>query len=390
MSGERSGAPAAALRSAYAAAGVDVAAGERAVELIRQRIGQRGAGAGGRAAEVLRTAGGFASAVAVPSGLREPVLVSSTDGVGTKTAIARALKRFDTLGHDLVAMCADDVVCAGARPYLFLDYVVVGRIAPMDVAQLVGGIVSGCELAGCTLVGGETAEHPSLMDADDFDLAGFCSGFAEREQLLDGSRVRAGDTIVGIASSGLHANGYSLVRSLIVRYSLELSRPYLECVRRALGEAEVHRVARDEPNVVLATLGDVLLTPTRIYAPDVLTLRDRLDAAGTPLAALAHITGGGLARNAARVLPDGLGARIAPDSWPLPSVFRLVSALSGMEGAEMRATLNGGVGMVAVVPPDAVGTALGVLAVRGLGSWPIGEVVDVRRLDGERYVETAG
>ncbi len=372
-----------AVRSAYAAAGVDVAAGERAVELIRERLG-RGSGL-----SVLPTAGGFGSAVALPAGFRDPVLVTATDGVGTKTALARVLQRFETIGHDLVAMCADDVVCSGARPLLFLDYVVVGQVDPANVARIVGGIAGGCDLAGCTLVGGETAEHPALMEPDEFDLAGFCVGLVERDRLLDGGAVRAGDAIVGIASSGLHANGFSLVRALVERFQLQLEAPYLECVQRALGDGDAHRLQLEEPNLVLATLGEVLLTPTRIYAPDVLALRDSLDRAGSPLAALAHVTGGGLARNVPRVLPASLGARITTESWPLPSVFALVSELAGMDGSEMRATLNGGIGMVAIVPPAGVTTTLECLAAVGLRAWRIGEVMPVDDLGGARYTEVA-
>jgi phosphoribosylformylglycinamidine cyclo-ligase len=284
-------------------------------------------------------------------------------------------------------MCADDVVCAGAQPLFFLDYVVVGRLDPAKVAAIVDGIAGGCDLAGCGLIGGETAEHPSLMEPDEFDLAGFCVGLVERERLLDGSAVRAGDAVIGIASSGLHANGYSLVRALIERFQLQLSSPYLECVRLALGEDGARRLQSDEPDLLLATLGEVLLTPTRIYAPDVLALRTRLDEAGSPLAALSHVTGGGLARNVPRVLPSTLGARIVTDAWPLPSVFALLSALAGMDGAEMRATLNGGIGMVAIVPPAGVATALASLTGRGLRAWRIGEVMPVDALDGARYVE---
>ena len=202
------------LRRAYRQAGVDVAAGDRAVALLRERLGS--------------SIGGFASVVPLPAGYREAVLVSATDGVGTKTAIASRLRRYDTIGQDLVAMCADDVVCHGARPLFFLDYVAAGRVEPVDVAELVGSVAAGCRMAGCILAGGETAEHPGLIDAEEFDLAGFCVGIAERADVLDGSAARAGDVLIGIESSGLHANGFSLVRDLLSRYQLELERPYLE------------------------------------------------------------------------------------------------------------------------------------------------------------------
>ncbi len=369
-------------RRAYAAAGVDVAAGERAVELMRASV-ERTHGA----ADVLAGLGGFAASVALPAGMRSPVLVSATDGVGTKTAIAAAMRRFGTIGRDLVAMCADDVVCAGARPLFFLDYLAVGRLEPVDVAELVGGVAAGCEMAGCALVGGETAEHPGLMRHDDFDMAGFCVGVAERGDLLDASAVRAGDALVGLAASGLHANGYSLVRELLARHGLALARPYLEIVQRHLGEAVAARVAREEPAHVLATLGDVLLTPTRIYALDVLALREALAEAGTPLRGLAHVTGGGLPGNVPRALPAGLGARLEVGSWPVPSIFALLAELAGIAAAEMRATLNGGLGMVAVVPAEATETACRVLGGRGVAAWPVGEVVARATLGGARYAE---
>ena len=372
-------------RPAYAAAGVDVAAGERAVELMRASVERTHA-----AAPVLTGLGGFASAVGLPPGMRDPVLVSATDGVGTKTAIAAGMHRFDTLGHDLVAMCADDVVCTGARPLFFLDYIAVGRLDPVEVAELVAGVAAGCELAGCALVGGETAEHPGVMGTGEFDLAGFCVGVAERDELLDGSAAQPGDAVIGMASSGLHANGFSLVRETLARHDLELDRPYLEVVQGRLGETAAARVAVEEPAHLLATLGEVLLTPTRIYARDALALRDALAASGSPLRGLAHVTGGGLPGNVPRALPAGLGARLEVGSWPTPSVFALLAELSGMAGQEMRATLNGGLGMIAVVPADAEKLAIAALAERGLAAWHVGEVVPVQALEGQRYAEVGG
>jgi phosphoribosylformylglycinamidine cyclo-ligase len=271
-------------RGAYARAGVDVAAGERAVELMRASV------ASTRRPEVLGGIGGFGSAVAIPPGLREPVIVSSTDGVGTKTAIAGSLGRYDTIGRDLVAMCADDVVCSGAEPLAFLDYVAVGRLEPRTVAELVAGVAEGCRLAGCALVGGETAEHPGLMEPHEFDLAGFCIGVGERDRLLDGTAAAAGDAIVGLASSGLHANGYSLVRALVEQEGLDLHEPYQALLRRVLGGDPTETLLADEPEHELATLGEVLLTPTRIYALDVLAIRAALLEAGEDLRGIAHVT----------------------------------------------------------------------------------------------------
>jgi phosphoribosylformylglycinamidine cyclo-ligase len=342
-----------------------------------------------RRAEVIGTLGGFAGAVRLPDGLADPLLVSATDGVGTKTAIAATLRRFDTIGIDLVAMCADDVVCTGAAPLFFLDYVAVGRLDPVDVSELVGSVAAGCRDAGCALVGGETAEHPGLMEPDEFDVAGFCVGIVERSRLLDASAARAGDAIVGIAASGLHANGFSLVRSLVAEYGLDLSAPYLAQLRRSLGAADGDAGIAAEPEHALATLGEVLLTPTRIYARAVLGLRDALEAAGLPIAGIAHITGGGLPGNLPRALPAGLGARVDPDRWRMPSIMRLLGALGSLDGSELRATFNGGVGMAIVVPPAAVGPAIAHLADAGLEAWHIGDVVEEEELGGARYAEAA-
>jgi phosphoribosylformylglycinamidine cyclo-ligase len=368
-----------AKRSAYAAAGVDVEAGERAVELMRTAVEST------RRPEVIGGLGGFAAAVAVPGGYRDPVLVSSTDGVGTKTAIASALARFDSIGRDLVAMCADDVVCCGATPLFFLDYVAVGRLDPVGIAELVEGVAAGCVAAGCALVGGETAEHPGLLESGSFDIAGCCVGIVERDRLLDTRLPRAGDAIIGLASNGLHANGYSLVRSLIEQWQLDLHRPYQEQLKLSLGDVQTDRAVAAEPAHALATLGEVLLTPTQLYSPIVLGLRAALDAAGSELRGLAHITGGGLPGNVARALPEDLAARVDPGRWHVPSIIRLFAALGGLDGPEMRATFNGGLGMVAIVPADAVPIALGALHAAGAEAWRVGEVVEAE--GGERYIE---
>jgi phosphoribosylformylglycinamidine cyclo-ligase len=368
-------------RSAYAAAGVDVAAGDRAVELMRAAV------ASTRRPEVIADLGGFGAAVALPPGYREPVLVSSTDGVGTKTAIAAALGRYDTVGIDLVAMCVDDVVCSGAAPLFFLDYVAVGQLDPANVAELVGGVAAGCRTAGCALVGGETAEHPGLMEADQFDLAGCCVGVVERDRLIDGRAVRPGDAIVGLAATGLHANGFSLVRALIAQWDLDLRRPYQEQLSRTLGDAGRTTAIATEPGLELATLGDVLLTPSAIYTPAILRLGAALAAAGTDLHGVGHITGGGLPANIPRALPADLGAQLDPDRWPMPSIMRLLADLGGLTDAELRATFNGGLGMVVVVPQSAVATALGALEADGFAAWLVGEVRPVSTLRGQRYRE---
>ena len=363
-----------------------MAAGERAVELMRDAVASTNRGDGRGNTGGLGGPGGFGGTFTIPTGYREPVLVGSTDGVGTKSAIAVALRRYDTIGIDLVAMCADDVVCSGAEPIAFLDYVAVGRLDPIGVAELVGSVAAGCREAGCTLIGGETAEHPGLMPEDAFDLAGSCIGVVEREALIDGSAVRAGDAILGLAASGLHANGYSLVRSLIAQWDLDLGRPYQEQLRRSLGDADRDAALVAEPEHELATLGEVLLTPTRIYARGVLAVRRSLLSGGHDLRGLAHITGGGLPGNVPRALPAGVGARLDPGRWPMPSVVRLFGALGGIEDDELRATFNGGIGMVAVVASDAVPAALAAFGAEGLEVRPIGEVVPVDELGG-RYAE---
>jgi phosphoribosylformylglycinamidine cyclo-ligase len=363
-------------RIAYARSGVDVAAGERAVELMRAAVEST------RRPEMLGGLGGFGGAISIPAGYRNPVIVSSTDGVGTKTAIAAALGRWDTIGVDLVAMCADDVVCSGAEPLAFLDYIAVGRLHPETVAGLVGGVAAGCREAGCALVGGETAEHPGLMEVGTFDLAGTCVGIVERDEILDGSSARAGDAIVGLPSSGLHANGFALARSLVAKWDIPLQRPYQEQLRLTLGDQGRDAAVADEPQHALATVGEVLLTPTRIYARRLLDARAGLRAAGHDIRGIAHVTGGGLPGNVPRALPGELGARLDPWRWPMPTVMALFGALGGIEDAELRATFNGGIGMVVIVAPEAL-TALSAALPDGL---LIGEVAPVDELGG-RYAE---
>jgi phosphoribosylformylglycinamidine cyclo-ligase len=335
-----------------------------------------------RRPEVIGGLGGFASAMALPAGMREPVLVSSTDGVGTKTAIAMALGVYDTIGHDLVAMCADDLVCAGAEPLFFLDYLAVGRVFPERVAAIVGSVADGCRLAGCSLIGGETAEHPGLMEPGEFDLAGFCVGVVERDRLLDGTAARAGDALIGIASSGLHSNGFSLVRRIVVDEGLDLGEGYAALVRRILGPETT-----PEPETARRSLGELLLTPTRIYSQAILRLRRRLTDAGADLRGVAHITGGGLPGNVPRVLPEGLGARVHPGNWPMPSVMRLLGAAGGLSDAELRSTFNGGLGMVCVVPAGAVEETISCLEDDGLEAWHVGEIA-AADAGGPRYLES--
>lgn len=370
-------------RTAYRHAGVDVEAGATAVELMRAHVEST------RRPEVVDGLGGFGAAFSIPTGYREPLLIASTDGVGTKTAIASAIGRFDTIGIDLVAMCADDVVCTGAEPLAFLDYVAVGRLDPVDVAELVGSVAAGCREAGAALVGGETAEHPGVLDADEFDLAGCCIGVVERSRRIDGSAVEVGDAIVGLASSGFHSNGFSLVRSLITQWELDLAEPYQARLRRTLGDVAADEILAAAPGETMATLGEVLLTPTRVYARPILEARAALAGTGHDLHGLAHITGGGLPGNAPRALPDHLAARIDPSRWTMPSVMRLFGALGGLDDAELRATFNGGIGMVAVIPQAAVGSLIGSFAASRIDATVVGEVVAAADLGGARYAEAA-
>jgi phosphoribosylformylglycinamidine cyclo-ligase len=370
-----------AHRTAYREAGVDVDAGAQAVELMRAHVEST------RRPEVVGGLGGFGAAFTIPDGYREPLLIASTDGVGTKTAIAAAVGRFDTIGIDLVAMCADDVVCTGAEPLAFLDYVAVGRLDPVDVAELVGSVAAGCREAGAALVGGETAEHPGVLDADEFDLAGCCIGVVERSRVIDGSAVRPGDAILGLASSGLHSNGFSLVRSLLARWELDLTEPYQARLRRTLGDTVTDELLEAAPGETMSTLGEVLLTPTRVYARAILGVRSALVAAGRDLHGLAHITGGGLPGNVPRAMPEALGARVDPSRWTVPSVMRLFGALGGLDDAELRATFNGGIGMTAVLPAEAVRVAIDTLGAAGVHATVIGEVVEVDALGGARYAE---
>jgi phosphoribosylformylglycinamidine cyclo-ligase len=334
-------------RTAYAEAGVDVEAGDRAVELLRSRIGVSGG-------DLLGGIGAFGAVVEIPKTYSRPVLVASTDGVGTKTEIARRMGRLDTIGQDLVAMCVDDIVCHGAAPAYFLDYLAVGRVDPARVAKLVGGISAACDQVGCALVGGETAEHPGLMDADAFDLAGFSIGFVERDDVIDGSRARDGDVVVGLASSGLHANGYSLVRRLV----------------------DDGRLPCDER----------LLEPTRLYAPFILALIAMFKREHRNVHGLAHVTGGGLPTNLPRSVPQELGVRIDVSSWSMPPLFHEIRAAAEISKAELRATFNCGVGFAVVVEPDDAQRVLDEAQRHAIEAWRIGEVR--RAVDlGSRYVE---
>jgi phosphoribosylformylglycinamidine cyclo-ligase len=323
---------------AYGASGVDLDAGARAVELIKKvaAIAWR--------PEVVDGVGGFAGLYDLGDGR---LLAAGTDGVGTKLEVARLAGRLGTVGIDLVAMCANDVVCTGAEPVVFLDYLAVGRVVPAEVAEIVAGVAEGCRLAGCALLGGETAEHPGTLEAGRFDLAGFCVGLVRRESLLGRHRVSAGDVLIGLRSSGLHANGFSLVRRALLDAG------------RSLEETLPNR----------RSLADEVLEPTRIYVGDVLEL-----ARHGSLHAAAHITGGGFGENVPRMLPDGLGAVIDRGSWEVPGVFGLVADAAGVPTDELFDVLNMGIGMVLAVPAGQADGALSLLSGRGSPGVVVGRV----------------
>jgi phosphoribosylformylglycinamidine cyclo-ligase len=342
--------------ASYEEAGVSIEAGEHAVDLMRPAIGRT------VGPEVLGGVGGFAGLydAARLTAYRHPVLATSTDGVGTKVVIASRLGRYGTIGIDLVAMVVDDLVTCGAEPLFMTDYVVFGKLRPERAAQVVSGVAEGCVRAGCALAGGETAEHPGHLGPDDFDLAGAATGVVEAGRLLGRERVRPGDVVIALASSGLHANGYSLVRRVLSQGGLSLGTHVPE-----LGQ----------------TVGEELLTPTTIYAQDCLAL-----AAECDVHAFAHVTGGGLAGNLARVLPPLMGARLDRGTWSPPPVFGVLANLGGISGAEMEKVFNMGVGMTAVVNADDADRALRTLAARGVPAWSVGEITtdhDGVRLAGE-------
>ncbi len=330
----------------YAAAGVDIDAGERAVELMRASVARASR------PEVVGGLGGFAGLfdASALAAYRRPLLATSTDGVGTKVAIAQRLGVHDTIGFDLVGMVVDDLVVCGAEPLFMTDYVACGKVVPERMAAIVDGVARACAATGCALIGGETAEHPGLLGPDEYDLAGAATGVVEADALLGPERVQVGDVVLAMASSGLHSNGYSLARHVffeVAGWSLDRHVP------------EFGR-----------TLGAELLEPTRLYALDCLALASAVD-----VHAFAHVTGGGLAQNLARVLPAGVDARLRRDAWTPPAVFSVLRELGSMRQEEIERTLNMGVGMVAVVAPTAVDAALAVLRQRGVPAWTLGAIV---------------
>lgn len=337
----------------YATAGVDVEAGDDAVALMKSAVTAT------HGSRVLGGFGGFAGmwdATALTS-YRRPVLTTSTDGVGTKVAIAQAMDIHDTIGQDLVGMVVDDIVVVGAKPLFMTDYIATGKVVPERIADIVRGIAHGCKLADTALIGGETAEHPGLLAPDEYDVAGAVTGVVEGNDILGPERVRKGDVVIAMEASGVHSNGYSLLRSIVTARGWNWDQHIEEFGR---------------------TLGEELLEPTRIYAQTCLQMIDELNADGNfSLRGFSHITGGGLAANLARVLPQGTMATIDRSTWSLPPVFSVMAEAGQVPQADLERTLNLGVGMVAVVAPQAAAAALKWLNANGMKSWQIGEVGDL-------------
>jgi phosphoribosylformylglycinamidine cyclo-ligase len=329
----------------YQAAGVDVEAGRAFVQQIKSLVQST------HRPGVLGGFGGFSGWFELPEGYRQPVLVSGTDGVGTKLKIAQTLSQHQTIGIDLVAMCVNDIVTCGAEPLFFLDYLATGKLEPAELVQVVAGITDGCKQAGCALLGGETAEMPGFYQAGEYDLAGFTVGVVEKSEILDGSQIKVGDVAIGLASSGIHSNGYSLVRKVIETAGVDWSdRPV------ALGGQ---------------TVGEVYLTPTRIYVSTILAAQK----AHWPIRGMAHITGGGLPENLPRCLGAGQSVQVNLGSWPVPAAFTWLAEQGGVSDRDMYHTFNMGIGFVVMVPAAEARTAIDWFQQQGTAAYQIGEVV---------------
>jgi len=341
----------------YRAAGVDTAAGDLAVELMRAAIGRT------HGPKVLGGVGGFAGLfdASALQGYRHPLLATSTDGVGTKVAIAQAIDKHDTIGQDLVAMVVDDVVVVGARPLFMTDYIACGRVVPERIASIVGGIARACEATGTALIGGETAEHPGLLGPDDYDVAGAAVGAVEADAVLGPDRVRDGDAIIALASSGLHSNGFSLVRHILAENGIRYE---------------------DELPEFGGIVGEALLAPTRLYAAPLLRILED-EELGRGVHALSHVTGGGIAANLARVLPKGAWTQLDRSAWAPPEIFRVLADIGGMSLESAEGTWNLGIGFLAVVDPRDADAIAAELAADGIASWIAGTVSTGDRPDGD-------
>lgn len=337
----------------YKNAGVDIEAGYRSVELMKKHVQET------MRKEVLTNLGGFSGAFSMEAfkNMEKPTLVSGTDGVGTKLKLAFIMDKHDSVGIDCVAMCVNDIACAGGEPLFFLDYIACGKNYPEKIAAIVSGVAEGCVQSDCALIGGETAEHPGLMPENDYDLAGFAVGVVDKKDLITGESIKAGDTLIGIASTGVHSNGFSLVRKVF-----QMDKETLDTYHEELGK----------------TLGEALLAPTRIYVKALRSVKE----AGVTIKGCSHITGGGFYENIPRMLPDGVKAVVKKDSYEVPAIFKMLAKEGSIEEHMMYNTFNMGIGMVLAVDPADVDKTIEALAKTGDQAWVIGEIAD-----GEKGVE---
>ena len=330
----------------YAAAGVDITAGYKAVELMKKHINRT------KNEGWLDDVGGFGGCFGLDlTGISEPVLVAGTDGVGTKIKLAMLLDKHDTIGIDCVAMCANDIICCGAKPLFFLDYIACGKNIPEKIAEIVSGVAEGCVQSGCALIGGETAEHPGLMPEDDYDLAGYCTGIVDKSKIIDNKTMRVGDVVIALASSGVHSNGFSLVRKVFDVENADITSPVA-----ALGGKSI---------------GETLLTPTKLYVKSVLALLEQVKVKG-----ISHITGGGFYENIPRSIPDGLGAKIDKSAVRVLPIFKLLSEVGNINEHDMYNTFNMGVGMSIVVAKEDAEKSLEILTANGEDAYIIGEIIE--------------
>ena len=330
----------------YAKAGVDITAGYKAVELMKSHIART------RNEGCLDDVGGFGGCFGLPMGMEEPVLVSGTDGCGTKVKLAILMDKHDTIGIDAVAMCVNDIICVGAKPLFFLDYIACGKNYPEKIAAIVSGVAEGCVQSGAALIGGETAEHPGLMPVEDYDLAGFAVGIVDKKKVIDNKKMKEGDVVIALASTGIHSNGFSLCRKV---FDIDNNNPELYVPREELGGR---------------TIGEALLTPTRIYVKSVLALIEKVEVKG-----ISHITGGGFYENIPRSIPDGLSAKITKSAVKVLPIFDLIAKFGDIPERDMYNTYNMGVGMSIVVAKEDVDTALEILKANGEDAYVIGEII---------------
>jgi len=330
----------------YAAAGVDITAGYKAVELMKAHIART------RNEGCVDDVGGFGGCFALPMGMEEPVLVSGTDGCGTKVKLAILMDKHDTIGIDAVAMCVNDIICCGARPLFFLDYIACGKNIPEKIAAIVSGVAEGCVQSGAALIGGETAEHPGLMPAEDYDLAGFAVGIVDKKKIIDNSKMSEGDVVIALPSTGIHSNGFSLCRKV---FDIDNNNPELYVANEALGGK---------------TIGETLLTPTRIYVKSILALIKEISVKG-----ISHITGGGFYENIPRSIPDGLGAKIKKSDVRILPIFDLIAKTGNIPERDMFNTFNMGVGMCVIVAKEDVEAAISILKANGEDAYVLGEIV---------------